>query len=71
MRDRIVTVFGGTGFLGRRVGILGSMRLVFGLHQGMLIAPTRCSMMCSFDGSKPTFMMSGHWRTRLLTLTAR
>jgi hypothetical protein len=52
-------------------GILGSVGLVFGLHQGMLIAPIRSSMMCSFDGSKPTFMMSGHWRTRLLTLTAR
>ena len=50
--DRTVTVFGGTGFLGRRiVGICALTDFLFGPRQGILIGGTDClvAMIRSFN----------------------
>jgi pterin 4 alpha carbinolamine dehydratase len=53
-------------------GIFACTTLVFGSHQGIRSAVTRCSvlMVRGFDRSRPTFMMSGQSPKRLLMLTA-
>jgi len=70
--DRVVTVFGGTGFLGRRIVrhlcLHGFCVRVASRHpdhgQALLLRMIR-----SFDRSRPTFMMSGQSPMRLLMLT--
>jgi hypothetical protein len=45
MNDRTVTVFGGTGFsAAASFGISASAGFPFGLHQGIRIGGTRCSL---------------------------
>ena len=60
--ERAVTVFGGTGFLGRRVvrHLRKSMGFPYGLHQGIRIGGTGClvSMIRNFSPSRPTFTTS-------------
>ena len=71
--DRTVTVFGGTGFLGRRVfGISISVSFPFGLRQGIQIEVTGCLvvMIRNFNRSKPTFRTSDQSPMHLLALTA-
>ena len=54
-------------------GIFVCTTFLFGLHQGIPTASTRCVvlMIRNFDRSRPTFMMSGQLPMRLLMLTAR
>jgi uncharacterized protein YbjT (DUF2867 family) len=53
-------------------GILVCTAFAFGLHQGIRTAVTPYShlMICNFDRSRPTFMMSGQLPMRLSVLTA-
>ena len=72
MNERTVTVFGGTGFLGRRVvGSSVGTGFPFGLHQGIRIGVTGCSvlMIRNFNRSQPTFTTSGPWPMHLLAPT--
>ena len=71
--DRTVTVFGGTGFLGRRVvRHLRDREFPFGLHQGIRTVVIGCSalMIRTFNQSGPTFTMSVQWPMHLLAPTA-
>ena len=71
--ERTVTVFGGTGFLGRRVvRHLRSVSFPFGLRQGIRIEVTGCLvlMIRNFNRSRPTFRTSDQSPMHLLALTA-
>ena len=72
---RTVTVFGGTGFLGRRIVRqlrYRELNFPFGSRQGIRIGGTDCLvlMIRNFNPSRPTFTTSGQSRRRLLALTA-
>ena len=72
MNDRIVTVFGGTGFLGSRVARhLRKRGFSVRIASGIQIAGTGCSLLMirNFNRSRPTFTTSGQSPMHLLALT--
>ena len=72
--ERTIAVFGGTGFLGRRVvRHLRKVGFRFGLHQGTRIGVTSCLLLMirNFNRSKRIFTTTDRSRIRLPVLTVR
>ena len=72
--ERTVAVFGGTGFLGRRVvRHLRSVGFLFGLHQGTRIGVmgNLHLMIRNFNLSRRIFTTNNRSRMHLLALTVR
>ena len=72
-KERTVTVFGGTGFLGRRVvRHLRNHGFPYGLHRGIRVegASFLLFMTLNFNRSRPTFTMNDRSPMPLLALTA-
>jgi nucleoside-diphosphate-sugar epimerase len=73
--ERTVAVFGGTGFLGRRVvrHLRASVGFLFGLHQGTRIGVLTCLLLMirNFNRLKRISTMNNRSRVRLLALTVR